>query len=164
MGGVEKPATPPTDVLWASEWMSTLEVGNPPAPPRPVPGSAAPMVFHASPRECVPIEGSPVLWSELRWAARAEGVVHLDDLLLRRTRIGLLLPAGVNTCSSGSDHSPRQSWVEAMSAGRARVERYLGIWKGAYGPARPTGRELSRSALESPEDEAWSRWWGASSS
>jgi glycerol-3-phosphate dehydrogenase len=30
----------------------------------------------------------------LRWAARAEGVVHLDDLLLRRVRLGLLLPRG----------------------------------------------------------------------
>jgi glycerol-3-phosphate dehydrogenase len=34
------------------------------------------------------------LWAELRWAARDEGVVHLDDLLLRRVRLGLLLPQG----------------------------------------------------------------------
>jgi glycerol-3-phosphate dehydrogenase len=34
------------------------------------------------------------LWAELRWAARNEGVVHLDDLLLRRVRLGLLLPVG----------------------------------------------------------------------
>jgi glycerol-3-phosphate dehydrogenase len=34
------------------------------------------------------------LWAELRWAARAEGVVHLDDLLLRRVRLGHLLPGG----------------------------------------------------------------------
>ena len=40
------------------------------------------------------IENSVVLWSELRWAARAEGVIHLDDLLLRRVRLGLLLPNG----------------------------------------------------------------------
>ncbi len=37
-------------------------------------------------------------WAELRWAARAEGVVHLEDLLLRRVRLGLLLPRG------GQDH------------------------------------------------------------
>jgi glycerol-3-phosphate dehydrogenase len=41
---------------------------------------------------CIP--GTPLLWAELRWAARMEGVVHLDDLLLRRVRLGLLLPAG----------------------------------------------------------------------
>jgi len=33
-------------------------------------------------------------WAELRWAAREEGVQHLDDLLLRRVRLGLLLPNG----------------------------------------------------------------------
>jgi glycerol-3-phosphate dehydrogenase len=40
------------------------------------------------------VPGTPVLWAELRWAARAEGVVHLHDLLLRRTRLGLLLRDG----------------------------------------------------------------------
>ena len=34
------------------------------------------------------------LWAELAIAARYEAVVHLDDLLLRRTRLGLLLPRG----------------------------------------------------------------------
>lgn len=34
------------------------------------------------------------LWAELKWAAGHEQVVHLDDLLLRRTRIGSLLPQG----------------------------------------------------------------------
>ncbi|MDO9348436.1 MAG: glycerol-3-phosphate dehydrogenase C-terminal domain-containing protein [Anaerolineales bacterium] len=41
-----------------------------------------------------PIGESPSLWAELRWAARAEGVVHLDDLLLRRVRLGIVLPGG----------------------------------------------------------------------
>ena len=36
----------------------------------------------------------PNVWAELRWAARDEGVVHLEDLLLRRVRIGMLLPGG----------------------------------------------------------------------
>jgi glycerol-3-phosphate dehydrogenase len=44
--------------------------------------------------ELEPIDTSPALWAELRWAARDEGVVHLDDLLLRRVRLGLLLPQG----------------------------------------------------------------------
>ncbi|HSM24604.1 MAG TPA: FAD-dependent oxidoreductase, partial [Anaerolineaceae bacterium] len=34
------------------------------------------------------------LWAELRWAARNEQILHLDDLLLRRTRLGSLLPMG----------------------------------------------------------------------
>ena len=40
------------------------------------------------------IPGTLTMWVELRWAARHEAVVHLEDLLLRRTRIGLLLRQG----------------------------------------------------------------------
>ena len=40
------------------------------------------------------ISASPALWAELRWAARSEGVVHLDDLLLRRVRLGIIAPQG----------------------------------------------------------------------
>lgn len=40
------------------------------------------------------IDTTPYMWSELSWAARAEAVVHLEDLLLRRVRLGLLLPNG----------------------------------------------------------------------
>jgi glycerol-3-phosphate dehydrogenase len=48
----------------------------------------------AGPGELVPVPGTPISPAELRWATRSEGVVHLDDLLLRRTRLGLLLPNG----------------------------------------------------------------------
>lgn len=44
--------------------------------------------------EFVPVAGSIYLWAELRWALRYEAVVTLVDLLLRRTRLGLLLPQG----------------------------------------------------------------------
>jgi glycerol-3-phosphate dehydrogenase len=40
------------------------------------------------------VEKSINLWAEVRWAARGEGIVHLDDLLLRRVRLGNLLPDG----------------------------------------------------------------------
>jgi glycerol-3-phosphate dehydrogenase len=40
------------------------------------------------------IPGTPYSWAELKGAARSEGAVHLDDLLLRRLRLGLLLPRG----------------------------------------------------------------------
>jgi glycerol-3-phosphate dehydrogenase len=32
--------------------------------------------------------------AELRWSLRHESVVHLDDLLLRRSRFGVVLPQG----------------------------------------------------------------------
>ena len=47
------------------------------------------------------IAGSDTLWLELSIAARFEAVLHLDDLLLRRTRLGILLPRG------GLDHLER---------------------------------------------------------
>ena len=58
-------------------------------------GAKAPdVVALARSGELERISGTDTFWAELRWAARAESIVHLDDLLLRRTRIGLLLPNG----------------------------------------------------------------------
>lgn len=41
-----------------------------------------------------PISYSLTLWAEVIWSIKHEQVVHLDDLLLRRTRIGNVLPEG----------------------------------------------------------------------
>jgi glycerol-3-phosphate dehydrogenase len=58
-------------------------------------GAAAPDLTEAAqPGELEEIPGTETLWAELRWAARSEAVEHLDDLLLRRTRLGILLPKG----------------------------------------------------------------------
>jgi glycerol-3-phosphate dehydrogenase len=58
-------------------------------------GADAPaLVAAAEQAELANIADSVALWAELRWAARAEGVLHLEDLLLRRVRLGLLLPHG----------------------------------------------------------------------
>ena len=40
------------------------------------------------------IETTDTLFSELQWALENEAIVHLEDLLLRRTRLGLLLKNG----------------------------------------------------------------------
>jgi glycerol-3-phosphate dehydrogenase len=44
--------------------------------------------------ELAVISQTNIHWAELRWAARAEGVSHLDDLLLRRVRLGLVVEQG----------------------------------------------------------------------
>jgi glycerol-3-phosphate dehydrogenase len=63
-------------------------------------GSAAVrLLAEAEPSEREAVPGTDTLWAELGWAARREAVVHLDDLLLRRTRVGLLLTNG------GADHA-----------------------------------------------------------
>jgi glycerol-3-phosphate dehydrogenase len=52
------------------------------------------LLAHAKPDEFERIGTSLYTWLELRFAAREEGIVHLDDLLLRRLRLGITLPAG----------------------------------------------------------------------
>jgi len=58
-------------------------------------GAAAPdLIAQAAPEELDLIPGTFNSWAEIRWNARYGAVVHLDDMLLRRLRLGLLLPNG----------------------------------------------------------------------
>jgi len=72
------------------------------------------------------------LWAELRWASRHEQVEHLDDLLLRRTRLGLLLPEGGLQELPGirSACQSELGWSDARWA--EEVERYRQIWLSYY--------------------------------
>jgi len=56
--------------------------------------NAPDMILSSASNELESIHTTPTLWAELKWAAGHEQVIHLDDLLLRRTRIGSLLPQG----------------------------------------------------------------------
>ncbi len=96
-------------------------------------GAAAPaLVAAARPGELAEIPGAHVLWAELRWAARAEAVVHLDDLLLRRVRLGLLLPRGgeailpqVRAICQGELGWDDARWEAEQAA-------YLALWQRCY--------------------------------
>jgi len=83
------------------------------------------------------VAGTDTLWAELAWAAEQELVLHLDDLLLRRTRLGLLLARG------GVGELPR---IRALCQARlgwddARWQQeqsdYLALWQRCY--SLPTG-------------------------
>ena len=97
-------------------------------------GANLPALFDCPEEELSPIASLPNLWAELRLAARSESVLHLDDLLLRRVRLGLQLPAG------GQDCLPRiQSIVQSElgwsnSRWNQEAERYLRIWQNYYSP------------------------------
>lgn len=71
---------------------------------------------------------------ELRFAATHEAVAHLDDLMLRRTRAGLLLADG------GLDELPALAPLICGALGwddarwRAEVERYRGHWQAVHAP------------------------------
>jgi glycerol-3-phosphate dehydrogenase len=83
-------------------------------------------------QEMANVPGNTALWSEIRWAVRAEAVEHLDDLLLRRVRIGLTDRQG------GLSHleaiqsivQAELGWDEARWAEES--SRYLKRWKECY--------------------------------
>ena len=52
------------------------------------------IVNYAREGELTRVPGTDTLWAELRWAAHAEAVVHLDDLLFRRSNLGITLQKG----------------------------------------------------------------------
>lgn len=93
---------------------------------------AAALLEGARADELALIPGTETAWAELRWAARAEAVHRLDDLLLRRTRIGLLLRGGgeAHMARIRAVCQPELGWIDA------RWEReqaaYLALWKSHY--------------------------------
>ncbi len=96
-------------------------------------GSAAPLLAAAAPERLTPVQGTPYLWPELIWAAQNEAVVHLDDLLLRRFRLGILLAdGGLSLLSSLKNWLPKSlGWDDAHWT--REVERYWSIWQIAHG-------------------------------
>jgi glycerol-3-phosphate dehydrogenase len=87
------------------------------------------------PEDSAPIAGTDTLWAEVLWAAREEGIVHLDDLLLRRVRLGLLLPNGANELLEQIRPIIQNAlgWDEARWARERR--RYLTRWRQHYSPS-----------------------------
>ena len=93
---------------------------------------ASALVAAAAPRELTLIPGTRTLWAELRWAARAEAVVHLDDLLLRRVRLGLLLPGAARDLlpEIRSVCQAELGWDDARW--EREVDDYLATWRRSY--------------------------------
>lgn len=97
-------------------------------------GEASLDFLSASPLdERIPIHnGHDTSLADFRWVVRHESVQHLDDLLLRRTRLGLVTPEG------GSALLPRirpvaqeeLNWTNAQWDEEAA--RYLAQWKRIY--------------------------------
>jgi glycerol-3-phosphate dehydrogenase len=102
-------------------------------------GKLAPkLVALAAPGELQRVPGTRTLWAELRWAARTEGVIHLDDLLLRRVRLGLLMDDGGRALIGRirTICQPELGWDD--SRWDREQLRYLELWQACYGPPDPT--------------------------
>lgn len=94
---------------------------------------ASALVESVPPEALAIVPNTRTLWAELYWAAQHEAVVHLDDLLLRRTRIGLTLPQG------GAAHFDRIRAICAAVLGwedsrwQHELTRYQQLWQTYYG-------------------------------
>lgn len=93
---------------------------------------AAALIAAAQPSELELIAGTETHWAELRWTVRTEAVMHLEDLLLRRTRLGLQLRAG------GAEILPRIRAICQPELGwsdqqwDAEQTAYLALWHQHY--------------------------------
>jgi glycerol-3-phosphate dehydrogenase len=105
-------------------------------------GSEALTTIAAGPADDLrPIPGIRALWGELRWSARFERVHHLDDLLLRRLRIGLTSPHGGRSFLTAI-RPIVQAELEWDDARWQREEAtYLRKWQHAHGVPEIPGDE-----------------------
>ncbi len=88
----------------------------------------------AAPDEHQTIDDLPTRWVELRWAARAEAVAHLEDLLLRRTRLGLQLEKGAQNLlpQIRAIVQPELGWPDERWEKEERA--YTRLWSRCYAP------------------------------
>ncbi|PVZ65609.1 glycerol-3-phosphate dehydrogenase/oxidase [Pelagibaculum spongiae] len=93
---------------------------------------AAKVIAAADHGELDLIPATHTLWVELRWAARAEQVEQLEDLLLRRTRIGILLE---NACQ---EHIQKIRQICQSELGwddltwQIQAAKWREVWQQAY--------------------------------
>lgn len=82
--------------------------------------------------ECIP--GTKTLWAELPHGAASEKIRHLDDLLLRRVRIGLLLDGGGKKEMDRIRKlcQPVLGWDDARWD--KEIEDYFMLWQKYYSP------------------------------
>lgn len=80
------------------------------------------------------VTDSNTIWAEIRFAVHYEQVIHLDDLLLRRTRLGLILPNGAMTplISDRLKQICQQELGWNEQKWQQEVERYTQLWQRYY--------------------------------
>lgn len=70
--------------------------------------------------------------AECRWAARNESVVHLDDLLLRRTRLGSILAQGGESLFPDIEQICTEELQWDSDRWQTELARYRSIWEKHY--------------------------------
>ena len=87
--------------------------------------------------ELAMIPGTQTVWAQLRWGARMECVEHLDDLLLRRTRLGLQLAGGALAILPGVRAICQHELGWSDARWEEEQARYLALWRGHYSVPAP---------------------------
>jgi glycerol-3-phosphate dehydrogenase len=96
-------------------------------------GHHAPALLReAASADLEPVAGTSTPWAELHWALRHEQVRHLDDLLLRRTRLGLLLPDGAAALLPRLEPVAREALRWSAGQWRDECDRYARIIAQCY--------------------------------
>ena len=80
------------------------------------------------------VTDSNTIWAEIRFATHHEQVIHLDDLLLRRTRLGLILPNGAMTplISARLKQICQQELGWNEQKWQQEAQRYQNLWQRYY--------------------------------
>ncbi len=88
---------------------------------------------YAEHQDLTEIPATYYLWAELKWACKYEDVVHLDDLLLRRVRVGLLLEQGGIAYSQRIKKICQENLNWDEQTWQLQWSRYQQIWQQHYG-------------------------------
>jgi glycerol-3-phosphate dehydrogenase len=91
------------------------------------------LVENAQDEDLLPIAGTTTLWAELPYVAKYEWVRHLEDLMLRRVRIGLLLPDGGRAHLSRIGRLCRPALGWDRRRWRYETQRYVIHWQQTHG-------------------------------
>jgi glycerol-3-phosphate dehydrogenase len=87
------------------------------------------LVRSAAPKDLSYISGTHTLWAEIPFSAKHEQVKHLDDLLLRRVRIGLLTPQGGKAYLKRIRKLCKNSLPWNNKRWRKEIKMYLEQWE-----------------------------------
>ena len=90
------------------------------------------LVQTAAAEDLTIIPGTQTLWAELPYVAQNEQIRHLDDLLLRRVRIGLLTPYGGKAFLNRIRKLCRDVLPWDRRRWRTEIAGYLDLWSRAH--------------------------------
>ena len=102
--------------------------------------AALALVKTAAPKNLCEIPGTNTIWAELPFVANNERVRHLDDLLLRRVRIGLLTPRGGKAYLKRIRKICRHALPWSRRRWKQEIKSYLDLWSRSHAlPVQPAG-------------------------